>query len=57
MTFSDVTEMRKGPISLSTDMLYGRIGPEIDTLAGILTNEIEATVITFMGTALLGYSA
>lgn len=49
--------MRKGPISLSTDMLYGRIGPEIDTLAGILTNEIEATVITFMGTALLGYSA
>lgn len=49
--------MRKGPIGLSTDMLYGRIGPEIDTPAGILANEIEATVVTFMGTALLGYSA
>lgn len=57
MTFSGVTEMRKGPISFSTDILYGRIGPNINTPKGILATKINATVTTFMGTAVMGYSA
>ncbi len=57
MTFSGVTEVRKGPISFSTDILYGRIGPNIDTPKGILAAKINATVTTFMGTAVAGYSA
>ncbi len=43
MTFSGVTEMRKGPISFSTDILYGRIGPNINTPKGILATKINAT--------------
>ncbi|MBL8792217.1 MAG: hypothetical protein JNM45_17130 [Rhizobiales bacterium] len=54
-TFSGVTEMRKGRLTISTDVLYGRVGPDIDTPVGAA--DIDATVITFMGTGLIGYSA
>jgi len=56
MVFSGVTEFRKGPFSISTDLLYARIGPKIDTPKGIAADKIDATVTTFMATALFGYS-
>jgi hypothetical protein len=57
MVFSGVTEMRKGAISISTDLLYARLGANIDKPKGLLANDIDATAATFMATGLVGYSA
>jgi hypothetical protein len=56
MTFSGVTEMRKGPFSVSTELLYVRLGMDVDTPKGILADNIDATAATFMATGLVGYS-
>ena len=54
--FMGVTEARNGPISLSTDIVYAALEADIDTPKGIPASSIDATVTTFMGTALAGYS-
>lgn len=55
-TFSAVGEARKGPFSISLDLLYVGLKTDIDTPYSIATNSIEAHMQTFMLTGLIGYS-
>lgn len=55
-TFSAVGEARKGPFSISLDLLYVGLKTDINTPKGILTDRIQAHMQTFMMTGLVGYS-
>ncbi|MER8694733.1 hypothetical protein NKI77_13410 [Mesorhizobium opportunistum] len=54
--FMGVSEARKGRFTVSTDIVYARLNADIGTPHGILASKVDATVSTFMGTALGGYS-
>lgn len=54
--FMGLTEARNGPFTISTDIVYAKLNADIATPRGILASNIDATVSTFMGTALGGYS-
>lgn len=54
--FMGVTEARNGRFTISTDIVYARLNADIDTPRGLLASNIDATVSTFVGTALGGYS-
>ncbi|RWE74772.1 hypothetical protein [Mesorhizobium sp.] len=54
--FMGLTEARNGPFTISTDIVYAKLDANVGTPKGILASNIDATVSTFMGTALGGYS-
>lgn len=54
--FMGVSEARNGRFTVSTDIVYARLNADINTPRGIFASKIDATVSTFMGTALGGYS-
>jgi hypothetical protein len=51
-----VGEARNGRFSIAMDVAYAKLGADIDTPFGLITNKIDVAAKTFMGTIVAGYS-
>lgn len=54
--FMGLGEARNGRFSIGMDLVYAKLGIDIDTPAGILVDSIDVTVETLMATGVAGYA-